>query len=62
MIRMPSILLPLEVVSARTGRSVEVLRRWCVDRRIPAYRVEGDWYVPEPALPLIEAMPKRTRR
>lgn len=58
-------LIPLALVAKRTGRSRELIRRWAVEGRIPAVRIaEGvyaGWYVPETALAIIRAMPKRER-
>jgi excisionase family DNA binding protein len=51
--------MTLDQVAERTGRSVELLRRWCRDGRIPATLVGRTWVIREDDLDAIEKLPAR---
>lgn len=51
--------MTLDEAAARTGRRVELLRRWARDERIPASKVGRDWFIAEADLAAIEAMPTK---
>jgi hypothetical protein len=52
-------LLTLGDVALRTGRNVELLRRWCVAGRVRCERIGRDWMVRENELGTIDGMPRR---
>jgi len=54
--------MTLDEVAARTGRSIELLRRWARDGRIPATLVGRSWIVEHKDLARIKAMPARGTR
>lgn len=51
--------MTLDQAAERTGRSVELLRRWCRQKRIPAMLVGRTWVILEADLALIDAMPRK---
>src|SRR5947207_14162206 len=45
-----------------TGRNHDLLRRWCLQGRLPAIRVGRSWALPESALESLAGRPRRRHR
>jgi excisionase family DNA binding protein len=54
-------LVSLAEAAKRTGRHPEVLRRWCIDGRIPAVRVGRTWAISPETVRALLAQSSRSR-
>lgn len=54
--------LNLEAVHQRAGRSIVLLRRWCVKGTVPAIKIKGEWMIDDRFLPYIQGLPRRRRK
>ena len=54
-------IVSLAEAARRSGRNPEVLRRWCIDGRIPAMRIGRAWAITEETLALLISHRTRAR-
>jgi excisionase family DNA binding protein len=54
-------LISLSEAARRTGRHPEVLRRWCIDGRLPAVRVGRTWAISHESLASLMSHRARSR-
>jgi len=54
-------LISLSEAAKRTGRHPEVLRRWCIDGRLPAVRVGRTWAISRESLATLISHRDRSR-